>query len=92
MAHVSADEIHFIKNKIRKIEQRVEGAPILSSPPEGGRRVTNIYVDPVSNKTVIKWDDEVGLVEEIISNPPAGCKKVTNIYVLNGKTVLEYEV
>ena len=31
---------------------------IISNPPEGYRQVLNLYVDPVSGKLIVRWDDE----------------------------------
>ena len=39
------------------LESTEEGSQVLSTPPPGMCRVTNIYVDPNSGKLVIKYDE-----------------------------------
>jgi hypothetical protein len=74
---------------------QVLGTSILSNPPVGNLRVTNVYVDSVTGNTVIEYDDDIvsSTVTSLVSNPPSGHYKVLNIYVdpNNHKTVVDYE-
>jgi len=36
----------------------VFGGALISNPPLGKRRITNLYFDPITNKVVIEYNDE----------------------------------
>jgi len=70
------------------------GNVIISKPDESGLRVTNIYVDANTGKTVVEYEDTYSSdVAEVISNPPTGHYRVTNIYIdaNANKTTVEYD-
>lgn len=67
---------------------KVQGVPVnvgglvVSNPPDNMCRVVNLYVDPIHDKLVADWDDEVGVAADTITtNPPQGMRRVLNMYV-----------
>ena len=71
-----------------------KSSSIISVPPVTMCVVKNMYVDPVGNKLMIKWDDVPGGEEYALeSAPPQGMCKVSNLYVNpeTGKLVIKYE-
>jgi len=71
-----------------------ESSNIVSIPPANMCRVKNIYVDPSTNKTIVKWEDVPGGEEySVKSDPPEGMCKVVNVYVdpVTERTIVKYE-
>jgi len=70
------------------------GNVIISNPNENGRRVTNIYVNASTGKTVVEYEDSYSAeAVEVVSKPPTGHYRVTNIYIdtTTNKTTVEYD-
>ena len=44
-------------NVVEAITNYVDGVALISNPPSGKCKVTNIYVDPVTGKTVIEYEN-----------------------------------
>ena len=67
---------------------------VVTDPPATMCRVTNIYVDPNLNKTIIKYETVAGGgTGSITSDPPTGKYKVTNVYVnpSTGRLIVKYD-
>jgi hypothetical protein len=56
------DGLNELKQKLQETEDEVKSAEkavelhILSNPPSGKCKITNIYIDPVTGKTVVEYD------------------------------------
>jgi len=70
------------------------GTLVISNPPENCLRVTNIYVNSLTGKTVIEYDDEVSSDSGVItSNPPPGHFRILSLHVdpNTNRTVVVYD-
>lgn len=68
------------------------GSTVASTPPTGSLRVTNLYVDSVTGKLEVEYDDTEGDTGTVISNPPTGHFRVTNLHRNpTGRLVVEYD-
>lgn len=66
---------------------------ITSSPPADMCQVNNLYVNPATNKLIIKWDDIPGGNSDALkSDPPQGMYRVVNLYVnpSTGRLIVKY--
>ena len=48
------------------IEYLIDSSPLFSNPPPGKFVVKNIYVDPVTGKAVIQYDDDGNIKNTIL--------------------------
>jgi hypothetical protein len=70
------------------------GSVVITDPPSTMYKVTNLYVDPATNKLIVKYDNTAGLsAGSIISTPPTGKYRVTNVFVnpTNGRLIVRYD-
>ena len=64
---------------------------IPSVPAESDNYITNLYVNAITGKLEIDYEDTPGSSPTIQSLPTLGNYAITNLYVADGKLVVKYD-
>ena len=70
------------------------GIAIPSVPPAADFHISNMYVNAVTGRVIVEYEDIPGRTSQLIaSSPPAGHLRVTGIYVdaVTGRTIVKYD-